>query len=533
MPSVKEMGGQPAQALSAAKTEAESRIIRKTKELQAGEMFIAEAAKQNAEVKKELKESNSEKEEYQEKTEDTPELSLKSKWFGTEGKILENAQIKWVLEMESELWNQLLNWFPAAGGDISVQLKELSELYLALLESVLLHTAGQEQAVQLSRLESVLGEKLNLLLENNLHELISLFENTGQKEAAENVKASLYKQTTGQTISSKALRELFGKGQRGGLGHGRLFTLDLAQETARQPASSRQGGSIRVSPEEGSIYSPAGGRGIQINQSYHNQKKTQELLMSQRDTAINTMSQREKNSIFSGRRTVLYTGREMTAANNFGRHLAGQGKLLDNPGFGFSAQNDELPGLLAAVTVIKSQVMSDNVLGKNSSLRVPVKSAIQQLVDHYLSKKASYQVYYHTTNAYEKSRNPQKAVEEGIEYAYRIFMEKKQDAAYGNDRRYSEAAGFFQMLKSGQTSHEELLAGMRLLEKNWREFLEAVHLGNRRDLALALQKYSPWGAAMEPEGVTRQKSRKDKIMITIAAACTAAVFIFLCYRMFF
>ena len=156
MPGVRETGGDSSlpTAVSAA---AESRIARKSAQLEAGQVLIAEAARHAAEAKAALEEERAERkakqeeDKSQERTEekrDTPELSRQSKWFGIEGKLLKDANLKWTLEMEQELWEAFQAWLPFDDGQLSVQLKELSRLYLALLEAILTHTLGEEQTIQ-------------------------------------------------------------------------------------------------------------------------------------------------------------------------------------------------------------------------------------------------------------------------------------------------------------------------------------------------------------------------------------------------
>ena len=231
MPRVKEAGGDSALP-TAASVAAESRIARKTAQMEAGQVLITEAAKHAVEAKEALekeradrkaeKEDDSSKDRTEEKR-DTPELSRQSKWFGIEGKLLKDANIKWTLEMETELWEAFQAWFPSGDENLSEQLKELSRLYLALLEAILTHTLGDEQTVQLERLNQVLSQKLNLLLEEELNELLELLEKAGQTEAVKIVKSSVYKQTTGESISPRAADRFYTRGTMKTSGNTRYF----------------------------------------------------------------------------------------------------------------------------------------------------------------------------------------------------------------------------------------------------------------------------------------------------------------------
>lgn len=115
--------------------------------------------------------------------------------------------------MEQELWEKFLNWKPVEGGNLSSQLEELSKLYLALLEAILTHTMGEEQAAQIERLDELLAQKLTTLLDTDLKELMDLLKETEQTETIQNVKSSIYKRTTGQSISATATSQFYAKGR--------------------------------------------------------------------------------------------------------------------------------------------------------------------------------------------------------------------------------------------------------------------------------------------------------------------------------
>ena len=189
---------------------------------------------------------------------------------------------------------------------------------------------------------------------------------------------------------------------------------------------------------------------------------------------------------------------------------------------------------MAAVTAIKGQMYASTA-GKAQAMSGSVKSAVNQMVDYYLAQKGVYKVYHHTTNIYEKTGSPQKAIEEGLSYAYKTFMEKKGMDAYRQQEAYSDRAGFFQMLSKGQTLQADLIRGMKLLESNWRDFLKAVGEDEKKGIALRMQKHSPWGFLMEPEALKRGDKETDnkKVLITQAVCIAVLVLGYLCYRLFF
>lgn len=550
MPRVKEAGADSALP-TAASVAAENRTAKKIAQLEAGQVLITEAARHAAEAKEKLEQERADRKAQQEedssrnRTEekrDTPQLSKQSKWFGIEGKLLKDADIKWTLEMEQEMWEAFLAWMPSDDTALSEQLQELSKLYLALLEAILTHTLGEEQTVQIERLNEVLSQKLNLLLEEDLSELVELLEESGQREAVKVVKSSVYKQTTGESISPGAADRFYTRGTMKTGGNTRFFMPETQMQEGRggrgkkgmytaSVTNASSGNLSAVSEEEGQIYRVTKGGNVQISREYDAKSRSGEQQISQRNQVLSKAGKETAGTsgITVGKAAV--TGKELERANSFAAHMGGSGNLLKNPGI--SAKNEEVTGLIAALTSIKGQVYAESS-AKNSALKIPVKSAIDQMVDHYLAQKGVYKVYHYTTNIYEKTKSPQRAAEEGLKYAYKIFMEKKGDTVYRQQETYSERAGFFQMFLKNQNIQADLIGGMKLLEGNWREFLKSIGESDKKGIALTMQKHSPWAMLMEPEELRKDgKKGKDKLILAEAACVAVMAAVYLCYRLFF
>lgn len=531
MSRIQETGVNPGAAAAAART------AEKTTQLKAGQALITETvkhvAKEQEELKKEQMESEKESGTDRDKTsekKDTSELSKQSKWFGIEGKLLKEANMKWTLEMEQELWEALLQWTPVSGQGLSEQIEELSRLYLALLEAILTHTMGEEQAAQIQRLDALLAEKLNLLVDADLKELMELLEKTGQTETLKFVKASVYKQTTGKSISSGSVNSFYA-GKTVTAGKSSRYFMPESSDRGAESNRQAETGRIFTGAEEGTLYKLAKNGNVQPNQEFDAQRRSGELQMSQRARVLSGAAGNgtERSGISGGKAEV--TGSELVKANSFAAHMNGEGNLLKNPGI--NAQNDEVKGLLAAMTMIKGQVYAAEA-GKNNAIVTPLRSAINQMTDYYFSQKGVYKVYYYTTNAYERTKNPQNALEEGLEYAYKLFVEKKGNPSYQQQSAYSERAGFFQMALKGQTMQEDLIRGMKLLEANWRDFLKAIGEDKKKGIVLTMQKYSPWGVLMEPEETKKSSMETKEKQFLIEAACVAVLAaVYLCYRLFF
>lgn len=554
MPGVKEAGNSQASAAAAAAVAVtDARLAGKSAKLAAGQVLIEEAARHAAEMKEEiLKESASRKEENKderdrtEEKRDASELSGQSKWFGIEKRLLKDEDIKWTLEMMKEQWEAFQNWIPAGDRELSEHLDELSRLYLALLEAILTHTAGEEQALQIDRLNEVLVLKLTLLMDVDLKDLMDMLEQTGQKETLNLIKSSVYKQTTGESISARAAGRFFARGNVNSTGNTRYFMPESQGQGAvsgrgkngmyTASASPASAGGLSAASEEGRFYELTKDRNVRMSQSLDIRRQSGELQMSQR--AKNVSSARESGSVIAGGNGSLLGGKtmpggkELAGANRFAAHMNGSGNLFTNPAI--NARNEEVLGLLAAVTSIKGQIYAANS-GRNNAVNSSLRNALNQMIDYYLTQKGAYKVYGYTSNVYEKTHSPQKAIEEGIEYAYRLFMEKKGDAVYRQQAAYSEEAGFFQKLLKGQSAQAELLRGMRLLEGNWRDFLKSIGESEKKGITLKMQKHSPWGMLMEPMSLDKDKGEKKekKIALTGIACVAALIVIYLCFRLFF
>lgn len=229
-----------------------------------------------------------------------------------------------------------------------------------------------------------------------------------------------------------------GQGAVSGRGKNGMYTAS---------ASSASAGGLSAASEEGRFYELTKGGNVRMNQSLDIRRQSGELQMSQRTRNVSDAKRNgsvivggDGNGGSLGSKTIL-GGKEMAGANRFAAHLNGSGNLFTNPSI--NARNEEVLGLLAAVTSIKGQVYAANS-GRNNAVNSSLRDALNQMIDYYLTQKGAYKVYGYTSNVYENTKNPQQAIEEGIEYAYRIFMEKKEDAAYRQQAAYSEEAGFFQ-----------------------------------------------------------------------------------------
>lgn len=523
---VKQAGNISRSTVYAAETDA--RAAKKTMELEAGSILLEQSVKQAAKEREMIKreqEAASEKRDDNNRREDTeprdtPELSKQSKWFGIEGKLLEQENIQWSLEME-EVWEVFLSWLPVRGMGLSEQLSGLSDLYMELLEALLTHTVGEEQAAQRKMLDAVLAQKLSLLMDTDIGELMEFLEEAGQTETINSIKADLYKKTTGERMSSGEAARFFSGGRTSAFGSSRYFVPDTG--TAKQE-------------DTGVLYMRSGARSIQLSQEFTARKNSGEQQMDQRVRVINGIKGQDGSAGASAGKSTSYTGRELIRANGFAGHITGSGNLLSKTGF--NTGNEEAAGFLAGITAIKGQVYSE-VSGRDHAMNAPVKSALNQFIDYYLTQKGMYKTYYYTTNAYERTGSVQKAVEEGLEYAYRQFLEKKNGGAYRGQNAYAEQSGFFRTFLGDMSMEEDLRRGLKLLEENWKAFLRSVGEEERKDIFLTFQKHSRWGELLradlrkDKEKEKQPGQKRERIMAAEAVCAAAVVIVYILCRLFF
>lgn len=453
----------------AVSTDKELLLARQQAEIKNGETLIREISQTGEEQHEKAR--SSDKDEEQEDPKDTAEISEARRWLSSDGTGCVNEVLRWILEME-EAWEALLRWQPDPGLDVPEQLHQLSKLYLTLLEAALKYAEGENLTEQLERLDGALAQKLNLVMEQKLKQLTSLLKDTGQTEILDSIRSGLYRQTAGRTLSPQAVHTLFAQARPGG---GRSIGYPGA-------ASSFSG--------EGMVYQSSGKWNIRFQQTYHTLQNSWKEQIRQRNEMISNARNGIAENTFQRGRCTVCSGREMEKANRFAEHIAFSGNLFKNPGI--SARNEEVTGLLAAVMSIKGQVYARESQ-EGGSIVFSLQNAIEKIIDQYLSPRGASKVYYHTLTVYRQMQNPQKAIEDGQDYAYRQFQEKQRDPAYQRSPHYSRESGFFRALLKGLNPERELAMGMNILQKDWQNFLCAI--GNKPNAFYlsGMEIRSPWG----------------------------------------
>ncbi len=199
---------------SAISAEKEVQLAKQQAELITGEAQLQEFS--NALTKQQENIPAAHKDTQSEPPKDSAELSDIRRRLSADGAISPEEALKWILEMEGEKWEAFLQWQPNPNLALPKQLQELSKLYLSLLEAALKYAEGENLTRQLERLDALLAQKLTLIMDENLKSLASLLKESGQSTALDSVRASLYRQTAGRTISPQAAHALFTRRQQAG-----------------------------------------------------------------------------------------------------------------------------------------------------------------------------------------------------------------------------------------------------------------------------------------------------------------------------
>lgn len=489
----------------AVSTEKELQFIKQQLEITGGETLIQEISRTSTE-----QQEKAHTDTRQEQPKDTAEISETRRRFPSHGTISSDAALKWTLELEGKNWELFLEWQPDASLDLPRQLQELSRLYLTLLEAALKYAEGENLIEQLERLDALLAQKLNLIIEQNLEQLTSLLEKTGQSTALDIVRSSLYRQTAGRAVSLQAAHTLFSQGGRTGNRSIGLFAA---------PSSLSR---------EGMIYQSSGKQNIRFQQAYHTQQNSWKEQLKQRHEIIANARKGIAENSFKQESSVPCSGKELEMANRFAAHIGGSGNLFKNPGI--SARSEEVAGLLAAVMCIKGQVYAgENRQG--SSITSALENAIEKIISPYLSQKGASKVYYHTLAAYKQMQNPQKAIKDGQDYAYRQFREKQKDPAYQKSPQYSRESGFFRTLPKSLSPEREFAMGVNILQKDWQNFLYAI--GNRQNFSYLsrAETYSPWGILADTRTrLTGRGGKFGKILLGAAAVIIMSALAVMCFR---
>ncbi len=488
---------------TAVNAEKDLQLVRQQAEMKAGQAMIREVSRKVTEQREQAQSDNrdSNKDTDEDQPRDTAEISRTRTYAYTDETGSRDEVLEWILEMAGKDWEAFLKWLPDPGIPLPDQLRELSKLYLSLLEAILKYAEGDNLAEQLERLDSLLAQKLELVIDKNLEQLISLLEETGETTVLDSIRSSLYRQTAGRTLSPQAAHILF---------------------TQEPSARYKTAGPSATSPSfsgEGMIYQSSRKQNARFQQVYHTQQSSLKEQLRQRNEIISNARKGITENTFRQTRTVSCSGKELEIANRFAAHINGRGNLFQNPDI--SARNEEVTGLLAAVMVIKGQVYAgDGDSGQTSSLALTLQNAIGKIIKQYLGQKGAADVYYHTLTTCQKMKNPQKAIQEGQNYAYQQFRAKQKDPAFQKSAHYSRESGFFRALLKKLSPEKEYALGADVLQKDWKNFSYLMGAVQNSSYLARMESHSPWGALA---GIHAQHADASEITAKILIGVTVAI----------
>ncbi|MCI9594472.1 MAG: hypothetical protein HFG51_10080 [Lachnospiraceae bacterium] len=513
------LSGTPSE--SAVPAEKEFQLAKQQIEIKAGEALMREASTKMMEQRESISSDKSQPQDDQ--PQDTAQLSSIHRRPYAEETDTKGERLPWVLELAGKDWETFLQWWPLPDIPLPDQLQELSKLYLCLLESALKYAEGENLNDQLSRLDSLLAQKLNAMMEKNLRQLIFLLEKNGETAVTDSIRSSLYRQTAGRVLSPQAAHRLFTQESLARQERGKSSVSAFSSDySADSPRRSRlvSAGDFRSSSlsNEGMIYQSSRKQNIRFRQVYHGQQNSWKEQISQRYTIIRNARKGIAENTFRSTGFAVCSGKELETANRFAAHLNHGGNLFQHPEI--HARNDEVTGLLAAIMSIKGQVYAQvyaKETGETSSLALSLQKVIGKIVDHYLSQKGILAVYYHILDLYRQGKNPQKAIQDGQDYAYQQFREKQKNPGGQKSSPYSRESGFFRVLLKNLSPEKEFALGTHLLQKDWDEFLRSIRTAKKSSYSSAAERYSPWGILLDPESPHPQNNGTTiKILLTAA-----------------
>ncbi|GLB31306.1 hypothetical protein LAD12857_32290 [Lacrimispora amygdalina] len=457
-----------------------------------GEIMLNEVVAQTQSLKEEAKNSDSEKTEKSEKSRPARDTAS----------VSDSPEV-WDEEEWKEAFREFADWRPSENLSFPEELDQLAKVYKELLLAVLTH--GTQEGGETGRLNQELSLLLQKLLMARLGDLELLLKNYGSPISITALRGAVCRSVMGKNLTQAELNQIFGSGDLAGK------PGTVIESGIRTPVSDKEN-----ETGMGIIYQPAGSGTIKNNQGYA------ESLM--RETSMIIL---EKGASIKGKAgktpgasltiSPLKTGRvyeikDLETAQRFAAYMNREGNLFKLAGL--TGKSEELWGFLAALMSIKSQVFV-SYLGMEKGLAMDLREAGDRMIDeliqemvsqsllkysgasvrnHVFEAKDVYKIFYYMMNIYQAKADVNEAANKGIRYAYQQFLKKKE---VSENRREPES--FF--TKEKKIPAEDFKEGRKLIERDWREFLNFLSSGNSSEMPQGILMLSPWGMLAEPETV--------------------------------
>lgn len=455
-----------------------------------GDMMLAAAAAAEKEGRKDL-----------------AQLSQESKNAGEEK--------SWDSRAEAAAWKELLKWFPAGDRSLQLQVKELSEIYMQLLDKIIQNVSVQSQPLYTEKLRQILVCQLDALLKVSMPHLNSFFSAYGTQNSLCRLEKSLYFAATGTHLSMEAVRKDWHAAASSG------------REYIRTGSASGFHGSAAFFTEdrkEGSLYSR---RGTAQKSSAAVPGQAEELLRAVRSIQHGGRSTHAAEGV--------YTARELERTEHFVKAFGGTSANLFS-GQTFTAKNESLYGVLWTVEKCKTQMFIEREADVSPQMKQEIESSVERMTAGYLqdavrtahekglevfSRQQAYEIYRYAMKQYANGVKVNKAIRDGFYYALKYFLQKT-GAPEQESGEWKH--GFFQEYEDKGSIKKELEKGSRFLEEDWKRFLSQMDYSDEM-LQLAAGIYSPWAMFLEPEKDKKESPQKKREALAIAGALAAVAVI--------
>lgn len=409
-------------------------------------------------------------------------------------------------EAEEQRWKEMKDWTPIPERSIPDEIRDLADIYRRLLLAI----GGNPSGEQPSALEQVLSEALLKLLNSRLGELEALFREYGSQSGRNGLRAALYYHITGVALSDREVERFFG------------ISLSETNITADGQGGIRTPvNQLKNQGDQGIIYQPAGEGRIKSDPGYSTRMlKEASISVVNRGSTLGVQARRKSGAqafVSPTSEKVIHSPEDLALAERFAAHMNQSGNLFTM--HGLSGDSEELYGFLAAIMAVKSQIFCSHS-GIDSILARELRDAIDRLIDFYIqrqfqrsldrvpfSPKDAYKTFYYLMNLYQTSGSFEEMADQGVKYAYRQFLKKKECM------RESDPTAFF-FSKGKKTALEDWKSGKYQVEEDSRAYVALFDQTGPQGLPFGVLELSPWGMFAEPvQSVKKSETRAVSPML--------------------
>lgn len=457
------------------------------------------------EVLKTLPKINGKKGEEQENTANTKTIEARtdSTSLSKESQVSEMTKT-WTPEQEKIAWEKILIWLPTKGENVNAQMKELMNLYVELLESILKNTVGDEQLIQLEKLDKLLVYHLDQITEEALADLNNFLKEFGSGESVQRLKRSLYYALTGKHLSSENVKQNWQQVSRDGR------AIANQDRFADSNTARRNSFLTTTNPEGNHLY---GKLGKTTGNAFQNQS---ELAQNQLHLA-KTMQKSIGKIKIQQNQTGIYNIRDMQQGEKFAEMITSKAEnLFKNPSL--TVRNESMTGLHWAINQCKTELFLENEL-PNSALKNDLMTAEEKMTANYLNKtkmeaKTSfkeeqvYDVYRYVMKGYQGGQKANKAIQDGFYYALKYLFQEGQEIEGEKKTEQQKGIEALASKKDNEYLKQGLQLDIRELEKNWEQFIAAM--GYREGiLNLQAQLYRFFGQSNWDEPIDDNRGKRN------------------------